>query len=539
MFKKLKGSVFWYLFIMASFFLFVGFSGCGGDGEEDYLDEESGSAVFRITWPDEGSGRRVIEAVGNPTIDCTEKQITTVSVEVFDGQSTRFLAGKTFVCDEGGGTIDNIPVGENRRFNVTGKGSDGTVKYQGENRKIRIIAGQVTDVGYIEMKRFDNKTPIAVINCPDSGSVFLEEENVTFRGSGEDNEDDLETDDFIWSSDIDGEIGRGETVTLNLSQGNHTITLTVRDQDGAEGTAVITILVGLPSSFTIDPGITLNFIPKGSFIMGSPRSESGWMVTDETQHEVTLTRPFYIQTTEVTQGQWKAVMGDNPSWFSGCGDDCPVERVSWYDAALFCNRLSMLEGLTPCYYADTGYDSVYLEKSLGGDNVYWHQDANGYRLPTEAEWEYAARAGSTTAFSSGPMSESGLTNLSACRFDPNLDEVGLYCGNAEVTYTGCFDASGWGGPVCSGPFPAMSRDANNWELYDMHGNVYEWCQDWYAGYSTSDVTDPAGPEYGSARVLRGGAWSKGVKTCRSASRDKMPPITNNSNSGFRIAKFPG
>ncbi|WP_320042265.1 SUMF1/EgtB/PvdO family nonheme iron enzyme [uncultured Desulfobacter sp.] len=182
-------------------------------------------------------------------------------------------------------------------------------------------------------------------------------------------------------------------------------------------------------------GMTFVYIPPGTFMMGSPDSEPG-RDDDEILHPVTLTKGFYMQTTQVTQAQWQAVMGDNPSDFSGCGYDCPVERVSWEDVQEFIDRLNQ-------QLSDTGY-----------------------RLPTEAEWEYAARAGSQTAFANGPITiiESGLD------LDPNLDAMGWYCYNAHGK-----------------THPVAQKAANDWGLYDMHGNVWEWCADWYDDYPEDEL----------------------------------------------------
>jgi len=210
-------------------------------------------------------------------------------------------------------------------------------------------------------------------------------------------------------------------------------------------------------------GMTFNLVSAGTFTMGSPANEPGHNSRgDETQHQVTLTSSYYMQTTEVTQAQWEAVMGSNPSYFSSCGSDCPVEQVSWDDAQEFINKLNQK-----------------------GEGV--------YMLPTEAQWEYAARAGSTTAFANGEITETGWG------YDPNLDAMGWYG----------YNSSGTTHPV------AIQKTPNAWGLYDMHGNVWEWCQDWYGSYSSDTVTDPEGPSTGSIRVFRGGSWRNDARLCRS------------------------
>jgi len=233
-------------------------------------------------------------------------------------------------------------------------------------------------------------------------------------------------------------------------------------------------------------GMTFAYIPPGRFTMGSPESEPG-RADIENQHLVTLTKGFYMQTTEVTQGQWVAVMGSNPSGFAECGDDCPVETVSWDDAQEFIVQLNAM-----------------------GDGT--------YRLPTEAEWEYAARAGSDLAFTNGDI---GDATAHTCDLDPNLDEVGWYCGNSgDSTH------------------PVAQKDSNPWGLYDMHGNVWEWVQDRYGEkYPTGSVTDPTGPSAGDLRVYRSGSWLQVPAASRSAARKyDSPEYHRTNNLGFRVVR---
>ncbi len=195
-------------------------------------------------------------------------------------------------------------------------------------------------------------------------------------------------------------------------------------------------------------------------------------------HRVTISRPFYLQATPVTQSQWVAVMGHNPSYFETGGGECPVERVSWKDVQVFIQKLNQQEG------------------------------TDKYRLPTEAEWEYAARAGTTTDYSFGDS-------------DADLDEYAWYYENSgEKTH------------------PVGQKKPNPWGLYDMHGNVWEWCQDWYGDYPKGHVTDPTGPSRGSYRVIRGGSWGNGAYYCRSAERGDSSPAYRHFNVGFRLARTP-
>jgi len=269
--------------------------------------------------------------------------------------------------------------------------------------------------------------------------------------------------------------------------------------DLKEAIYALQVVVGLRAAplpaYTNSLGMTFRLIPAGTFMMGSPTDEPG-REDDETQHQVTLTQSFYMQTTEVTQGQWQAAMGSNPSHYQECGDDCPVEKVSWDDIQLFITEINM-------------------------------RGEGSYRLPTEAEWEYAARAGSSTAFANGHVTEA---TGESCTYDPNLDGMGWYCDSPGVTYDGCYD--GW--LTCVGPHPAAQKAANAWGLYDMHGNVYEWCQDWYGDYPSSPVTDPTGSDSVWARVFRGGSWYSVAVQCRSADRNYSGPANQLELVGFRL-----
>ena len=254
-------------------------------------------------------------------------------------------------------------------------------------------------------------------------------------------------------------------------------------------------------SVTNSLGMEFLYIKPGTFMMGSPSNEPG-RNDNEIQHQVTLTKGFYMQTTEVTQGQWQAIMGSNPSYFKNCGNDCPVEQTSWNDVQEFVRKLNQRE------------------------------EGDTYRLPTEAEWEYAARAGSTTAFASGDITETD------CGYDANLDAMGWYCGNSDVSYSGCEDNSEWGGSKCAGTHPVVQKQPNGWGLYDMHGNVWEWCQDGYRDYTSDTVTDPTGPSSGSFRVLRGGSYFSNAWVCRSAHRSRYNLGGRRSYLGFRLVRNP-
>ncbi|GEM_PF-2666698 len=236
-------------------------------------------------------------------------------------------------------------------------------------------------------------------------------------------------------------------------------------------------------------GMKFVYIPPGTFMMGSPESELRGRASFRLvygQHRVTLTQGFYMQTTEVTQKQWRDVMGNNPSFFKECGDDCPVEQVSWNDVQRFIEKLNL--------------DSARLPVG---------ERSRTYRLPTEAEWEYAARAGSETYY---------------C-FGDDAAELGEYAWYIENS----------GGKT----HPVAQKQPNKWGLYDMHGNIWEWCQDWDGGYHSADVTDPTGPHSGSYRVNRGGSWGEGAQNCRSAYRFMYSPGSRLSHFGFRLVLLAG
>jgi len=239
-------------------------------------------------------------------------------------------------------------------------------------------------------------------------------------------------------------------------------------------------LASSPAAIWNGSEMTFVHVPPGAFVMGSPVHEPG-RADDEIEHEVTLTRGFYLLATPVTQGLWKAVMGTNPSCFKG-DDLLPVETVSWHQCQEFLNRLN-------------------------------REGSERYRLPTEAEWEYACRAGTSTPFAGGEIMEL------FCASDPNLDAMGWYCGNSGRRSR-----------------PVGQKKPNAWGLYDMQGNVCEWCQDWYGEYSADAKVDPLGAPSGSGRVIRGGSWFSNAKNCRSASRFYWSPASGADFLGFRLVK---
>jgi formylglycine-generating enzyme required for sulfatase activity len=227
--------------------------------------------------------------------------------------------------------------------------------------------------------------------------------------------------------------------------------------------------------FTVpSPSLTLVPVSAGTFMMGSPVSEYGHR-EDETAHPVTLTKPFWLGRTPVTQAQYEAVMGNNPARFKG--PDFPVETVSWEEAMTFCRKLT--------------------ERERAAGRL---PEGFVYTLPTEAQREYACRAGT------------------GGRYAGELDAIAWYSGNSDEQ-----------------AHAVGQKQPNAWGLFDMQGNVWEWCLDWYGDYPDGKATDPTGPAKGDGRVYRGGAWFHSGDLCRSAYRYKLAPTDRGSLLGFRVA----
>ena len=245
----------------------------------------------------------------------------------------------------------------------------------------------------------------------------------------------------------------------------------------------------------------LVLIEGGTFQMGSPATELE-RDGDEMLHSVTVS-DFYMAATEVTQREYEAIVGTNPS--ERKGDNLPVENVTWYDAIEFCNALSRQQGLTPCY-------------TVSGKTVTWNRSADGYRLPTEAEWEFAARAKTTTPFSFGDYVHDSDAN----------------CYNA---YGYNNDASGhWVNGYLRHTVEVDKYDANGYGLKNMHGNVAEWTWDWYVGYTQDAAENPTGPEEGYFKVVRGGGWNDFPKHIRSAYRSAFPADVPLYATGIRLVR---
>ncbi|HKI06430.1 MAG TPA: formylglycine-generating enzyme family protein [Thermoanaerobaculia bacterium] len=242
------------------------------------------------------------------------------------------------------------------------------------------------------------------------------------------------------------------------------------------------------------PLVDLVEIRGGSFLMGSPESEEGRFDNEGPVHPVRIS-PFACMRLPVTRRLYAETLGQDPGWPKGEADERPVNNVSWLDAVEFCNRLSERAGLEPCY-------------RIEGERVDWNRTATGDRLLTEAEWEYACRAGTTTRFSFGDDEEQLGGHA---WFDDNSNNE---------------------------PQPVGGKLPNALGLHGMHGNVWEWCWDWFGSYTAERQTDPAGPDDGAGRTLRGGSFIDSPGNLRSAGRGWNPPPVRNGGTGFRCARSP-
>ena len=270
-----------------------------------------------------------------------------------------------------------------------------------------------------------------------------------------------------------------------------------------------------PQPAQTDEPLSMVELPGGEFWMGSPESEPG-RYKNELRHRVKV-RAFAIGKYPVTQKQYQELMGENRSYHQDKpmegerAEDRPVENVSWFDAVRFCNRLSEKNGRKPCYRI--------TEPKAGSDaapQVEWDREADGFRLPTEAEWEYACRAGTETAYSFGD-NETKLRKYAWFNWNSN-----------DQTHA------------------VGQKKPNGWDLHDLHGNIWEWCWDWYDIYKvTSDndkivtLSDPIGSPSGSVRVLRGGSFNYGPGFLRSANRLRVEPVNRLRNLGFRCVRDSG
>ncbi len=295
--------------------------------------------------------------------------------------------------------------------------------------------------------------------------------------------------------------------------GEPVVQLTWPSEPGQPPQSVAATSRGEPAKLSQLEPLEMIELPGGEFWMGSPEGELG-RSADETRHRVRVSG-FAMASYPVTQKLFQEVMEQNPSSFQG--EPHPVESVNWFDAVMFCNKLSERVGLQPCYRfvestqhpaADRGSARARVRP-----HVEWYQMADGYRLPTEAEWEYACRAGTQTTYGFGDD-------------EAQLGDNAWFDGNSE-----------------GDTHKVGTKKPNGWGLHDLHGNVWEWCWDWYAGYQViSDdhnsviYTGAIGPATGSKRVLRGGSFFNGPRNLRCASRLRFEPGNQNWVIGFRCVR---
>ncbi|MFC1890143.1 formylglycine-generating enzyme family protein, partial [Thermodesulfobacteriota bacterium] len=253
-------------------------------------------------------------------------------------------------------------------------------------------------------------------------------------------------------------------------------------------------------------GIKMVRIPAGNFIMGSDEDEQGRDKDEGPPRRVTISRDFLMSVTEVTRGQWKKVIENIPKKGEKCGDKCPVVNVNWFDAVAYCNALSDLEGLEECY-------TLHRCKGVPGKDMKCYYvtfkdlDCEGYRLSTETEWEYACRAGTTTPYYTGST-------------------------KTDLYRIACV----WGSD--GGPYPVATLEPNAWGLYDMLGNVSEWCWDWYGrrAYLHTPTVDSLGVPKGTSRVIRGGSHLNSARNCRAAKRYNFMGSLTLIDTGFRLVR---
>ncbi len=333
--------------------------------------------------------------------------------------------------------------------------------------------------------------------------------------------------------------GRGEAELIDLAPGRYTVSWEYRL--GWDSPPRRTFPLGPAEEKHVaeefKPPVGFVEIPPGSFMMGTPESEPFFWPNEYPQHFVTITPWIHIQSTEVTNLQYMRMaewalmsgycratpfglfdavgdgsklldLGDYHCEISYDGDefscvnpDHPVKEVTWYGAAAYCNWMSVYWRLPPAY-------DPHSWRCNNGNP----REALGFRLPTEAEWEYSCRAGTSTAYSSGAIVDE------ICCDEPALDGYAWYCEE-------------------EGSFPVAKKLPNSWQLFDMHGNLSEWCNDWYSeGYSPSDQTDPTGAEAGVEKIQRGGNWGNCAFACRSARRGHQNPETSIQKAGFRVLR---
>ncbi|MGM0601200.1 MAG: SUMF1/EgtB/PvdO family nonheme iron enzyme [Candidatus Rifleibacteriota bacterium] len=447
------------------------------------------------TWSNAGgaeSGLTWYHYFGDQTYDGTGDRPAVKSLQ-YDGADTLIV------------TVDNV--------------ADNSVR----TYRISLSSGSVID----QQNEKPNLFPSVKLTKPESGNSFALGDEVIFEAVASDTDGEVAKVEFYAGEE---KIGEDTTAPYSCSNssivaGSHKISAIAIDDKGAKTQSnFIEIIIKEPASggtteIDLGDGIKMNFvsISSGSFTMGQADGDSDESPT----RTVTISNSFYMGKYEVTQEQYQKIMGTNPSYWQGSNSYAdsskqPVEEVSWYDAVSFCNKLSTNQGLTPCYTDSGGSNTIE-----SGDTVTCDWSANGYRLPTEAEWEYCCRAGTTTKYSWGDEDD-----------EATIKQYAWYRYNAYDNY--------WTTPHADkeGTQPVGTKTANPWGLHDMHGNVWEWCYDWYGSsyYAADENSDPRGPDSGSDRVIRGGSWYLNANYLRSAYRYSFNPTNTTITLGFRVLR---
>ena len=462
------------LLAIIAIMVMIAFSACG-DGN-DTMDSVSGVSLNKSTLDLTVGETETLTATVSPS-NATDKTVSWSSdnsdvVTVTDGTVTAVAAGSaiiTVTTQDGDKTarctvkvVRGIPVTFN---SVTANGSDS----QTTTTQLTLVFSEaISDLSAVDIS-LDGVSGVTKGSLSSSGATYM-----------------LPIYDFI----------AGGTLSITVKKSGYTIS-------------------GLPKTvpiYTSSPkAIEMVSIPAGTFIMGSPATEPD-RNSNETQHSVTLSG-FSMSKYQVTQAQYQAVMGVGEDWtivdIVGKGNNYPVYNVNWYDAIVFCNKLSIKEGLNPVYSINghtnpAEWGTIPISNDVKWNGVVMDKSKNGYRLPTEAEWEYACRAGTMTAYNTG---------------DTISDSTGWYSSNSG-----------------SRTHEVGLKPANAWGLYDMHGNLYEWCWDWLGDYSTGSQTDPTGAVSGLNRVGRGGYWYANGQILRSAFRCFGGPSSRGNAFGFRLVR---
>lgn len=448
----------------------------------------TGTGVFDLTinWE---------ETLINPSLDFTLTNESDTTVPESESFSTTGLQGTLHIPDLATGYYllqvtlkeDGVPVGyttETLRI----------IDSQTTSGELEIIVDHTGDLALSITEMMDNPIDVTL-----TGAVSILEIDTDMTVTAETSES---ADTYAWYLNgirLEGNTGTSITIGTGLEQSKYRLTCVVwKSNVLSSGSIDFEVsehpVYQIPNGDTTIP-LEMRIVNAGTFTMGSPDTEIGRYPNESPQHEVKITNDYFMGKYEITQEQWEAVMGSNPSYW--IGNNLPVERVSWYDAVEFCNALSVLLDLEPFYTID-------------GTIVTSNWSKNGFRLPTEAEWEYAARGGEQE-------------NYQIYSGSDDLSEVGWYRENSGMQ-----------------THPVGQKSANELGIYDMSGNVWEWAWDWYEEdyYLRSYYSDPLGPVTGTSHTKRGGSWGNSISWgCRSAIRGGgSPPDDQDNDLGFRIVR---